>query len=121
MGANRQEAIAHLESLEMQGKFEMEAISHIRGRSFYKTLLIIDEAENLDISSLKTILTRTGADSRVIILSDDDQIDNPKVSARTNGTSMMKEKLSGDKLYGYIELKSSIRSKFTELVTKLMV
>lgn len=120
MNCSRQEAIAHMETLEIQGKFEIEAISHMRGRSFHKTLLIIDEAENLDIPSFKTILTRAGKDSRIIILSDDEQIDNPKVSSLTNGTSLLKERLVGEKLYSYIELKGSVRSPFTELATKLM-
>lgn len=120
MDCSRQQAIAELETLELQGKFEMEAISHMRGRSFHKTLLIIDEAENLDIPSFKTILTRAGKDSRIIILSDDEQIDNPKVSSLTNGTSLLKERLVGEKLYGYVELPNSVRSPFTELAIKLM-
>lgn len=120
MDCSRQQAIAELETLELQGKFEMEAISHMRGRSFHKTLLIIDEAENLDIPSFKTILTRAGKDSRIIILSDDEQIDNPKVSSLTNGTSLLKERLVGEKLYGYVELQNSVRSPFTELAIKLM-
>lgn len=120
-GYGREEVKAEIQNLIFQGKFEIEAISHMRGRSFQKTLLIIDEAENLDIPSLKTILTRAGKDSMIIILSDDEQIDNPKISSVSNGTALLKEKLVGEKLYGFIELKTSVRSPFTDLVTKLMI
>lgn len=120
MDCNRSEAIAHIQMLEEQGKFELEAISHIRGRSFQDTLIIIDEAENLDVSSLKTLLTRIGENCLIIVLSDDDQIDNLKLSAVSNGTALMKDKLIGQPLYAYIELQSSVRSPLAELVTKLM-
>lgn len=107
--------------MEDKGKFETVAVSHIRGRSFNNTILILDESENYDIPTLRTLLTRVGEGCKIIILSDDNQIDNPKLSAVSNGTSLMKERLVGEDLYGYIELQRAVRSPFTELVNKLMV
>lgn len=120
MDINRQEAEAQIQLLTLECKFEIETISHIRGRSFNNTLLIIDEAENLDISSIKTLLTRCDSECRILLLSDDAQIDNPKLSAISNGTALVKEKLVGQELFSFIELNTSVRSKFTDLVTKLM-
>lgn len=121
MDSNRQQIEAHIAYLIDQGKFEIETIAHVRGRSFHKTLLIIDEAENLDISSIKTLLTRCDSECRILLLSDDAQIDNPKLSALSNGTALVKEKLVGQELFGFLELTSSVRSKFTDLVTKLII
>lgn len=121
MDINRQEAETEIELLIQSGKFEIETIAHVRGRSFHKTLLIIDEAENLDISSIKTLLTRCDSDCRILLLSDDAQIDNPKLSALSNGTALVKDKLVGQELFSFLELHTSVRSKFTDLVTKLMI
>lgn len=120
MDINRIQAEAQVEDYIKTGKFEIEAISHIRGRSLHNTILVIDEAENLDISALKTLLTRCDEDCRIIVLSDDNQIDNPKLSKLSNGTAIMKNSLVGESLYGFIELEKSVRSKFTNLVVKLM-
>lgn len=112
---------AHLGMMEDAGEFEIEAISHIRGRSFKDTILIIDEAENLDVPTLRTVLTRIGENCKIIIISDDAQIDNPKLSAVTNGTALMKDRLVGQPLYGFIELQSSVRSEFAGIINRLMI
>lgn len=75
-----------------------QALNFIRGRSLVKTWLIIDEAQNLTPKQAKGIITRAGKDTKVILLGDPAQIDNPLLDERTNGLSFASEKMKGSKL-----------------------
>lgn len=120
-GWKKDECRLHIAMMEQMGKFETETIAHIRGRSFDDTILIVDESENLDIPTLRTILTRAGNNSKVLILSDDMQIDAKHLTALTNGTAIMKDRLVGQKLYGFIELQSAVRSELVTMINRLMI
>ena len=82
-----------------------QALNFIRGRSLVKTWLIIDEAQNLTPKQAKGIITRAGKDTKVILLGDPAQIDNPLLDERTNGLSFASEKMKGSKLCYQITMK----------------
>lgn len=103
-----------------RGHLEVESISFLRGRSFNDCILIIDEAQNTDIVTIRTILSRVGQNCKVILLGDISQVDNTKVSHYTNGLYVAKQKLKNSRLYSHVELATSVRSEFAELVNKLL-
>ena len=77
---------------------QTEALNFIRGRSFVKTYLIIDEAQNMTPNQAKSIITRAGKGTKIILLGDPNQIDKPFLDERTNGLSYASEKMKGSPL-----------------------
>ncbi len=77
---------------------QTEALTFIRGRSFIKTYLIIDEAQNTTPNQIKSIITRAGKGTKIILLGDPNQIDKPFLDERTNGLSYASEKMKGSPL-----------------------
>lgn len=92
------------------GKIEMEAVTYIRGRSLSKALIIIDEAQNLTPHEMKTILSRAGHGTKVILTGDPTQIDNHKLDEFTNGLSHVVHRLKKHALYGHVYLEKTERS-----------
>ncbi len=90
-----------------RGIITAEAMNFIRGRSFVKTYLIIDEAQNMTPKQVTGIITRAGKGTKVILLGDPKQIDNPLLDERTNGLSYASEKMKGSALCYQITLSSS--------------
>ena len=82
----------------LPGDEQTEALNFIRGRSFVKTYLIIDEAQNMTPNQVKGIITRAGAGTKIILLGDPGQIDKPFLDERTNGLSYASEKMKGSPL-----------------------
>jgi PhoH-like ATPase len=99
-----------------------EAIGFLRGRSLVKTLVIIDEAQNTTPSVIRAIITRIGQGSKVILLGDPSQIDNPYLDSRTNGLSYAAEKMKGSALCCQITMKDDEceRSELAYEAAKLM-
>ena len=93
---------------------DMAAITYLRGRSITDELVIIDEAQNLELSTLKVILTRMSSGSKVIFCGDLSQVDNPYVSP-FGGLAALIEKFKGSPLFGHITLERSVRSPLAEL------
>ena len=83
-----------------------EALNFIRGRSIAKNWIIIDEAQNLTPRQAKGIVTRAGKDTKIILLGDPEQIDNPLLDERTNGLSYASEKMKGSKYCYQITMKN---------------
>jgi PhoH-like ATPase len=98
---------------------EMAAVTYLRGRSITGELVIVDEAQNLELPTLKVILTRMAADSKVIFCGDLSQVDNPYVSP-FGGLAALIEKFKGNPLFGHITLERTVRSPLAELATKLL-
>lgn len=98
---------------------EVLPLTHIRGRTFTDTIMIIDEAQNLERNVLLTALSRTGNNTRVFISSDVAQRDNLRVG-RHDGIASVVEKLKGEELFAHIMLTRSERSRVAELVTRLL-
>lgn len=106
--------------LQQQGLLEVEALTYIRGRSMPKCYFIIDEAQNLSIHEVKTIITRAGEGSKLIFTGDPYQIDNSYLDESSNGLSVASEKFRGANIAGHIMLKKGERSKLATLGSELL-
>lgn len=95
---NENELRDKIEELFDRGIITAEAMNFIRGRSITYTYLIIDEAQNLTPKQIKGIVTRVGKGTKVILLGDPQQIDNPLLDEKTNGLSYASEKMKGSPL-----------------------
>lgn len=92
------------------GSIQMEAITYIRGRSIPNAFILIDEAQNLSKEEVKTILTRAGTDTKVVLTGDIEQIDNSYLDATNNGLSYVVEKFKDIDLAGHITFSKGERS-----------
>ncbi len=109
-----------LESLIEQGIIELEALSYIRGRSIPNQFMIVDEAQNLTPHEMKTIITRAGAGTKIVITGDYYQIDNPYLDSSSNGLTYLVEKFKGAEIFGHITLIKGERSALAELAAELL-
>lgn len=96
-----------IEEVFERGIIVAEAMNFIRGRSFVQTYLIIDEAQNMTPKQVTGIITRAGKGTKVILLGDPKQIDNPYLDERTNGLSYASEKMKGSNLCYQITLNAN--------------
>ncbi len=103
-----------VEELVDRDQLEMAAITYLRGRSITGEFVIIDEAQNLEMATLKVILTRMSSNSKVVFCSDVSQVDNPYVTPES-GIGALVEKLKGNPLFGHITLDRTVRSPLAEL------
>ena len=94
-----------------KGTIEIEALTYIRGRSIGKAFIIIDEAQNLTIHELKTIITRVGEGTKIILTGDVEQIDNVYIDATTNGLTHAVEKFKNFELAAHVTLLKGERSR----------
>jgi PhoH-like ATPase len=99
---------------------QIEPLTYIRGRTIPKQFLIVDEAQNLTPHEVKTILTRAGEDTKVILTGDVEQIDNPYVDAASNGLTYVVEKFKQEPLAGHITLFKGERSLLAERAAALL-
>lgn len=102
------------------GKIEVEALTYIRGRSIANAFIIIDEAQNLTKHELKTIVTRVGEGTKLILTGDVEQIDNIYIDERTNGLTYAVEKMKEHEITGHITLKKGERSAIATLGSKIL-
>ena len=93
-----------VEEVFSRGIIQTEAMNYIRGRSFVKTYLIVDEAQNMTPNQVKGIITRAGKGTKIILLGDPNQIDRPFLDERTNGLSYASEHMKGSPLTYQITL-----------------
>jgi len=99
---------------------EMEAVTYIRGRSLPRQYIIIDEAQNLTPHEVKTIISRAGVNTKVILTGDPYQIDNPYLDASSNGLTYVVERFKGQELFGQVLLTRSERSPLAALAASLL-
>jgi len=102
------------------GKIEMEAVTYIRGRTLPKTYMIIDEAQNLTPHEIKTIISRAGKKTKVILTGDPTQIDNPYLDKDSNGLTYAIGKFKDQRLFGCIFLDKTERSELAALAAEIM-
>lgn len=102
------------------GLIELEPLTYIRGRSIPHRYMIVDEAQNLTPHELKTIVTRAGMGTKLVLTGDPYQIDNPYVDAATNGLSHVIEKFQSFDLAGHAYLLHGVRSKLAELASNIL-
>lgn len=107
-------------SLLRAGVIEIQPLTYIRGRSIAKRFVVIDEAQNLTPLEVKTVITRMGADTKVVLTGDPWQIDNPYVDRNSNGFTFLVNRFRSEGLAAYVELKKGERSALAELAANLL-
>ena len=98
----------------------LEALTYIRGRSISNHYLIVDEAQNLSPHELKTIISRAGQDTKIVLTGDPYQIDNPYLDASSNGLTYVVERMRQQPLAAHITLKQSERSELAGIAADLL-
>jgi PhoH-like ATPase len=102
------------------GYLQIEALAFMRGRSISNHYIVFDETQNVDVLTLKTTLSRLGEGSKIIILGDPSQIDNPFLSLENNGLIYATDKLKHSELTAHIIFSKCERSSFSKLVTECL-
>jgi PhoH-like ATPase len=110
----------YLTLMQEKGLIEIEAITFIRGRSIPNAYIIIDEAQNLSMHELKTIITRVGDGTKLVLTGDIEQIDNVHVDAFTNGLTYAVEKFKEHSIAGHVNLIKGERSELATLASKIL-
>jgi PhoH-like ATPase len=109
-----------LDYIKAQGLLTMESVTHLRGRTLHSTFVLVDEAMNLSPQVGKTLLTRIGADSKIVLTGDTSQIDAPFLSEQTNALNAVVAAFSGQSCFGHVRLTRGERSPVAELAARLM-
>jgi PhoH-like ATPase len=109
-----------LDGLVQAQKLTLEAVTFLRGRSFQNHFIVVDEAQNLEVSVLKTILTRVGRGTKVVFVGDTSQVDNPYASEYSNALAYLTERFSGQSIFGHLVLRQGERSKVADLAAELL-
>ncbi len=99
---------------------ELEAMTFMRGRSIPDRFIIIDEAQNLTPHEVKTVISRAGNHSKVVLTGDPYQIDNPYLDSSSNGLTYCVEKMKGQSMFGHMSLTNSERSDLASLAAELL-
>lgn len=110
----------YLALMQEKGLIEIEAITFIRGRSIPNAYIIIDEAQNLSMHELKTIITRVGDGTKLVLTGDIEQIDNVHVDAFTNGLTYAVERFKEHTIAGHVNLIKGERSELATLASKIL-
>jgi len=109
-----------IKRLLQEDRIELEALTYIRGRSISRQYVIIDEAQNLTPHEVKTIVSRAGEGTKMVLTGDPEQIDNPYLDASSNGLSYTVERLKGQEACGHITLIRSERSHLASLAAEYL-
>ena len=109
-----------IEDYTEKGVIEIEALTYIRGRSISNAFIIIDEAQNLSMHEIKTIMTRVGENTKIVLTGDVEQIDNIYVDETSTGLVHAVEKFKTSELSGHITLKKGERSAIATLAAKIL-
>lgn len=119
MGADKK-AQGRAQELINQGMLNIEPLTYIRGRSIPNQYLIVDEAQNLTPHEIKTIVTRAGQGTKVVLTGDPHQIDNPYVDSATSGLTYSVDRFKGQRLAAHVTLTKGERSELAELAANIM-
>jgi PhoH-like ATPase len=120
-GHGRQKRLSQsYHELITQGILEVEPLTYIRGRSIPNQFFIVDEAQNLTPHEIKTILTRAGENTKIILTGDPYQIDNPYLDAASNGLTYVVEKFKKEAIAGHISLVKGERSALATIAANLL-
>lgn len=119
MGADKK-AAGRAQELINQGMLNIEPLTYIRGRSIPNQYLIVDEAQNLTPHEIKTIVTRAGQGTKVVLTGDAYQIDNPYVDSATSGLTYSVERFKGQRLAAHVTMSKGERSELAELAANIL-
>ena len=120
LSVHKREKVKTVEQIIKDKQIEIEALSYIRGRSLPNQYIVIDEAQNLTPHEIKTIVSRAGEGSKVVLTGDPYQIDNMYLDANSNGLSYLVDAFKGQSMYGHVTLQKSERSELAELAASLL-
>jgi PhoH-like ATPase len=109
-----------IDEMQADGRIIITPLAFIRGRSLSNCVFIIDEAQNLTPHEVKTIITRAGENTKVILTGDVRQIDTPYLDEQSNGLSYVMERLKGQELYCHITLEKGERSELANLANEML-
>jgi len=112
--------ITYFDMMLERGEIEIAPLSYIRGRTFNDSFVIVDEAQNATIHELKTIITRIGTNSKVVLLGDTDQIDTPYIGKNSNGLSIVINKFKNSSLHAHVHLARGQRSELASAASKIL-
>lgn len=107
-----------IEEMRAQGKITICPLAYIRGRSLSNVIFIVDEAQNLTPHEVKTIITRAGENSKIILTGDVRQIDTPYLDEQSNGMSYVIDRLKGRDLFCHVTLDKGERSELANLANE---
>lgn len=108
------------QDIKEMGILEVEPLTYIRGRSIPRQYLIVDEAQNLTPHEVKTIITRAGEGTKVVLTGDPEQIDNPYIDASSNGLTYVVERFKQVPIAGHITLVKGERSELAEFASQIL-
>ena len=108
------------QELMNQGLLNIEPLTYIRGRSIPNQFMIVDEAQNLTPHEIKTIITRAGEGTKIVLTGDTEQIDSPYLDSQNNGLAYVVECFKNESIAGHVAMVKGERSKLSELATQLM-
>ncbi len=109
-----------IEELTARGQLSLESVTFLRGRSLQRQLVIIDEAQNLEPTTLRTILTRVGQGTKVVFTGDTSQIDAPYLGESNNALAVLTQAFSNQSCFGHITLTACERSDVASLAAELL-
>jgi PhoH-like ATPase len=112
--------LSYFEMLLEKGTIEIAPLSYMRGRTFSNTFLIFDEAQNATIHEIKTVVTRMGENSKIVMLGDTDQIDTPYIDSLSNGLTIVAEKFKNEHVAAHVKLKKGERSYLSAIAAKII-
>ena len=110
----------YFEMMIDKGEIEIAPLSYIRGRTFNDSYVIVDEAQNATIHELKTVITRIGENSKIVLMGDTDQIDTAYLDKRSNGLAIVVEKFMNSELAAHIHLNRGVRSAIATYASQVL-
>ena len=119
LGADKK-AAGRAQELINQGMLNIEPLTYIRGRSIPNQYLIVDEAQNFTPHEIKTIITRAGRGTKIVLTGDCYQIDNPYIDASNSGLTFSVERFKGHKISAHVTLSKGERSELAELASNIL-
>jgi PhoH-like ATPase len=118
-GKDKKEGRSYAEMMDL-GYVEIEPLTYIRGRSIPNQYMIVDEAQNLTPHEVKTIITRVGDGTKIVLTGDPYQIDNPYVDSGNNGLTTVVERFKNEPIAGHVTLTRGERSALAELASNIL-
>jgi len=109
-----------ISSLTQRGQLSLESVTFLRGRSLQRQFVVVDEAQNLEPTTLKTILTRIGEGTKVVFTGDTSQIDAPYLGDSNNALAVLIRAFAGQECFGHITLAACERSEVASLAAELL-
>lgn len=114
------DARSMIDELAARGQLSLESVTFLRGRSLHRQIVVVDEAQNLEPTTLKTILTRIGEGTKVVFTGDTSQIDAPYMGESNNALAVLIQAFQGQRCFGHLTLTACERSEVASLAAELL-